>query len=160
MAYVGRLQRGTISVVNGLDGEKMLAYTIQAKDNTPYKDEQLQTNPVSSTVIPAAVGTKSQAIDHVIYVIKENRTYDQVLGDLGKGNGDSSLTLFGHDVTPNHHKIAEDFVLLDNFYVNADVSADGHNWSTAAIAPESGSDAGTECVRRERSGEDDEPWVT
>ena len=71
----------------------------------------------------------------MIYVVKENRTYDQVLGDLKIGNGDASLTLFGEDVSPNFHKLAREFVLLDNFYVNADVSADGHNWSSAAIAP-------------------------
>jgi hypothetical protein len=68
-------------------------------------------------------------------VIKEDRTFDQMLGDLGKGNGEAALTLFPREVTPNHHKLAEEFVLFDNFYVNADVSADGHNWSTAAIAP-------------------------
>jgi hypothetical protein len=70
----------------------------------------------------------------VIYIIKENRTYDQVLGDLPRGNGDPSLVLFGRDVSPNHHRIAEGFVLLDNFYADAEVSADGHNWATAAMA--------------------------
>ena len=75
-------------------------------------------------------------IEHVIYIVKENRTYDQVLGDMKEGNGDASLVLFGENVTPNQHKMAREFVLLDNFYVNADVSADGHNWSTAAIAPD------------------------
>jgi hypothetical protein len=70
----------------------------------------------------------------VIYVLKENRTYDQILGDMKEGNGDASLVLFGEQVTPNHHKLAREFVLLDNFYVNSDVSADGQNWSTAAIA--------------------------
>ena len=72
----------------------------------------------------------------MIYIVKENRTYDQVLGDMKEGNGDPSLVLFGEQVTPNPHKLAREFVLLDNFYVNADVSADGHNWSTAAIAPD------------------------
>ena len=76
------------------------------------------------------------AIQHVIYIVKENRTYDQVLGDMKEGNGDPSLVLFGENVTPNLHKLAREFVLLDNFYVNSDVSADGHNWSTAAIAPD------------------------
>ena len=75
-------------------------------------------------------------IQHVIYIVRENRTYDQVLGDMKEGNGDPSLVLFGEKVTPNPHKLAREFVLLDNFYVNADVSADGHNWSTAAIAPD------------------------
>lgn len=72
----------------------------------------------------------------MLYIVKENRTYDQVLGDIKEGNGDPNLTLFGETITPNLHKIAREFVLLDNFYVNADVSADGHNWSTAAIAPD------------------------
>ena len=135
VAYVGRLQRGSISVVTGLDKERMSAYTASVKLNSNYRDEQMAENSLSSTVVPAVVGQKSSAIEHVIYVLKENRTYDQVLGDLGKGNGDPSLTLFGRDIAPNHHKLAEEFVLFDNFYVNADVSADGHNWSTAAIAP-------------------------
>jgi hypothetical protein len=72
----------------------------------------------------------------VIYIVKENRTYDQVFGDLGIGNGDPSLALFDQKTTPNHRKLAREFVLFDNFYVNADVSADGHNWSTSAIAPD------------------------
>ena len=75
-------------------------------------------------------------IQHVIYVIKENRTYDQVLGDMEKGNGDKSLNLFGEQITPNLHQLAREFVLYDNFYENADVSADGHNWASAAIAPD------------------------
>ena len=70
----------------------------------------------------------------MIYIIKENRTYDQVLGKLGKGNGDPGLTLFDESAAPNHYKLAREFVLFDNFYVNADASADGHNWATAAIA--------------------------
>jgi DNA-binding beta-propeller fold protein YncE len=75
----------------------------------------------------------SNPIRHVIYIIKENRTYDQVLGDLKVGNGDSSLTLYGADVTPNQHKLALQFGVLDNFYDSGEVSGDGHNWSTAAI---------------------------
>jgi phospholipase C len=71
-------------------------------------------------------------IKHVLYVIKENRTYDQVFGDIKRGNGDPSLVLFGEDVTPNHHKLANEFVLLDNLYCNGHVSADGHPWSTMA----------------------------
>jgi YVTN family beta-propeller protein len=75
-----------------------------------------------------------RAIKHVIYVIKENRTYDQVLGDLGKGNGDRSLTLFGVDSAPNQHDLANRFVLFDNFFADAEVSADGHSWATQAGA--------------------------
>jgi len=83
--------------------------------------------------VPRRVGDPS-LIRHVIYVIKENRTYDQVLGDLKQGDGDPSLVLFGRPVTPNHHALAETFVLFDNCYADAEVSADGHNWSTAAVA--------------------------
>jgi YVTN family beta-propeller protein len=72
--------------------------------------------------------------EHVIYVIKENRTYDQVLGDLAQADGDTSLVFFGRNVTPNHHALAERFGIFDRFFVNAEVSADGHNWTTAGIA--------------------------
>jgi DNA-binding beta-propeller fold protein YncE len=72
-------------------------------------------------------------IKHVIYIIKENRTYDQVLGDLGAGNGDPSLTLYGWETTPNHHKLALQFGVLDNFYASGEISGNGHVWSTAAI---------------------------
>ncbi len=68
----------------------------------------------------------------MIYIIKENRTYDQVFGDLKQGDGDPALVMFGRDVTPNHHKLAEEFVLLDNLYCNGQVSRDGHPWSTMA----------------------------
>jgi YVTN family beta-propeller protein len=76
----------------------------------------------------------SSPIRHVVYVIRENRTYDQVLGDLPQGNGDPALAIFGRDVTPNAHALAEEFVLLDNLYCDAEVSADGHNWSMGAYA--------------------------
>lgn len=73
-------------------------------------------------------------IDHVVYIIKENRTYDQILGDMPQGNGDANICLFPREVTPNQHALAERFVLLDNFYVCAEVSADGWVWSTQGIA--------------------------
>jgi DNA-binding beta-propeller fold protein YncE len=76
----------------------------------------------------------SNPIRHVIYILKENRTYDQVLGDLKVGNGDSSLTMYGADVTPNEHKLALQFGVLDNFYDSGEVSGDGHDWSMAAVA--------------------------
>src|SRR5437763_6566431 len=92
--------------------------------NSAYSDAKLD----ASHPLPA--------IEHVIYIVRENRSYDPVLGDMKEGNGDASLVLFGESVTPNQHKLAREFVLLDNFYVNSDVSADGHNWSTAAISPD------------------------
>ncbi|MGH7604910.1 MAG: bifunctional YncE family protein/alkaline phosphatase family protein [Gemmatimonadaceae bacterium] len=78
---------------------------------------------------PAA---KYPPFEHVIYIIKENRTYDQVLGDLTQADGDSSLTFFPRAISPNHHALAERFGIFDRFFVNAEVSPDGHNWSTAA----------------------------
>jgi len=123
-SYVGNLQTGTASVIPSLTDELLTNYTRQALANSPYRDSQLE----------LTRGSLPEAIQHVIYVIKENRTYDQVLGDLGKGESDPSLTLFNENVGPNHHKLAREFMLMDNFYVSADVSADGHNWSTSAIA--------------------------
>ena len=79
--------------------------------------------------VPSRVGEPS-TIEHVVYVIKENRTYDQLFGDMTKGNNDPSLCVFGKEVTPNHHALAEQFALLDNFYCNGVVSADGHQWAT------------------------------
>ena len=79
--------------------------------------------------VPRRLGEPS-VYEHVIYVIKENRTYDQVFGDLKQGKGDPKLCVFPRDVTPNHHKLAEEFVLLDNFYCNGVLSADGHSWAT------------------------------
>ena len=81
--------------------------------------------------IPRKVGDPSP-IKYCIYIVKENRTYDQVLGDLAQGNGDPSLCLFREEVTPNHHALAREFVLLDNFYVESEVSADGHEWTMGA----------------------------
>jgi YVTN family beta-propeller protein len=130
--YVAAMQRGTVAFVDYPAESKLDEYTRDVLANSPYRDEKLIDPgiPAESPVRP------NGPIKHVIYVIKENRTYDQVLGDLRQGNGDASLTLFGAAVTPNLHKLATDFVLLDNFYENADVSADGHNWAMAAIAPD------------------------
>jgi DNA-binding beta-propeller fold protein YncE len=83
--------------------------------------------------IPERIGERS-LIKHVVYIIKENRTYDQVFGAFGRGNGDASLCIFGRHITPNHHKIADEFVLLDNTYCCGILSADGHQWSTTAFS--------------------------
>jgi phospholipase C len=130
--YVATTQRGTVGLVDYPDEQKLEEYTREVLGNSPYRDALLDDPgiPANNPVRP------SGPIKHVIYVIKENRTYDQVLGDIKQGNGDASLTLFGAAVTPNLHKLATEFVLLDNFYENADVSADGHNWAMAAIAPD------------------------
>jgi YVTN family beta-propeller protein len=134
--YVGRIQIGSASFIAPISDEHLRAFSQTVFTNSPYRDSRLDDAGTGGTgPIPNRPGSPSP-IENVIYVVKENRTYDQVLGDIKEGNGDSSLVLFGEQVTPNHHKLAREFVLLDNFYVNSDVSADGHSWSTAAIAPD------------------------
>lgn len=122
--FVGRLQTGTASWIEPFTLEQLKQWTARTLANSPYRDSKLD----EVSTLPK--------IEHVIYIVKENRSYDQVLGDMKEGNGDAKLVLFPENVTPNLHKLAREFVLLDNFYVNSDVSADGHNWSTAAIAPD------------------------
>ncbi|HEY4322964.1 MAG TPA: bifunctional YncE family protein/alkaline phosphatase family protein [Mucilaginibacter sp.] len=132
--YIGGLFKGTLSFITTPQPNQLKAYTEQVYANTPFNNKIVamaageEGNP-----IPRKLGEKSP-IKHVFYIIKENRTYDQILGDMRQGNGDTSLCIFGNKVTPNHHAMASEFVLCDNFYVDAEVSADGHNWSTAAYA--------------------------
>jgi hypothetical protein len=132
--YIGRMFMGSLTVIGEPDETALKVYTEAVYRNTPYSgDLEMQYKGEEGNPIPQKVGDPSP-IKYVFYVIKENRTYDQVLGDVPEGNGDPELCLFPEVVTPNQHKLARDYVLLDNFYVNAEVSADGHNWSTAAYA--------------------------
>jgi len=130
--HVGTTLSGALSIVD-IPSEKELAkYTDQVYRNCPYSDKLLSIVPSPrKTAIPAKVGDPSP-IKYVLYIIKENRTYDQVFSDIPRGNRDDSLLMFGEQVTPNHHKLANEFVLLDNLYCNGHVSADGHPWSTMA----------------------------
>lgn len=98
-----------------------------------YTEQVLASNRMRGNTGSLPFPAGKNPIRHVIYVLKENRTYDQILGDLGVGNGDRSLSMYGEDITPNAHKLARQFGVLDNFYDSGDVSGDGHNWSTAAI---------------------------
>ncbi len=122
--YIQNIIEGTVSVVVIPDVQTLKARTAQVLANN------------QAPLLARREPFKNPGIEHVIYIIKENRTYDQVLGDLPQGNGDPSLVLFGREVTPNLHALAERFVLLDNFYCCAEVSGDGWNWSTAGMANE------------------------
>ena len=137
MEYIGRLFLGTVSVLKVPDQAQLAEYTRQVVRNNSFGDiiKKLQKGDATITprAIPRRLGEPS-LIKYVFYIIKENRTYDQVFGDLTQGAGDPNLTLFGRDITPNHHALAETFVLFDNFYVDAEVSQDGHSWSTGAYA--------------------------
>jgi YVTN family beta-propeller protein len=132
--YIGGLMKGTMSIIDEPNDETLAIHSTQVYANTPYtKEKELNAQGEADNPIPMKVGNPSP-IKHVFYIIKENRTYDQVLGDMAEGNGDTSLVLFGERITPNQHKLAREFVLLDNFYVDGEVSSDGHNWSTSANA--------------------------
>jgi YVTN family beta-propeller protein len=132
--YIGSMFHGTLSVIPAADDAKMRQYARQVYLNTPYsKQKEMVAAGVPGNPVPMKKGDQTP-IKYIFYVLKENRTYDQVLGDMPQGNGDSSLCLFGRKITPNAHALAEQYVLLDNFYVDAEVSADGHNWSMAGYA--------------------------
>ncbi|MBI1743938.1 beta-propeller fold lactonase family protein [Candidatus Acetothermia bacterium] len=139
-SYIAGLFQGTVSVIPIPDEKALARYTQEVIKNNGFDEtRQWLAQPPqekSPKPIPVRVGEPS-TIKHVIYIIKENRTYDQVLGDMSQGNGDRKLVLFGRQVSPNHHALAEDFVLLDNFYANGDVSADGHSWSMGAAVTDS-----------------------
>ena len=132
--YIGGLFKGTMSIINEPGETQLGIYSSLVYKNTAYKKEQetMASGEVGNP-IPMKVGDKSP-IKYIFYVIKENRTYDQVLSDIPGGNGDTSLLLFGERITPNQHKLAKEFVLFDNFYVDGEVSADGHNWTMGAYA--------------------------
>jgi len=132
--YIGGLFKGEMSIIDEPNAATLSMYSQLVYKNTPYtKDKEMNAAGEVGNPIPMRVGEESP-IKYVFYIIKENRTYDQVLGDMKAGNGDTSLLLFGQKITPNQHALASNYVLLDNFYVDAEVSADGHNWSMGAYA--------------------------
>jgi YVTN family beta-propeller protein len=120
--YTGSMIKGSVQVVDVPDDDELAALTKQVRRNNQAA-ERARRKPKGAA-----------QIKHVVYVIKENRTYDQVFGDLPKGDGDPSLNLFKDDSAPNHRALARQFVTLDAFFADAEVSADGHNWATQANA--------------------------
>jgi len=131
LQYIGGLFKGTLSIIDEPKESLLKNYTQMVYENTPFN--RTQQAPSKNNPVPFK-NEDISPIKYVFYIIKENRTYDQILGDVKKGNGDSKLCLFPEKVTPNIHSLANEFVLLDNFYVDAEVSADGHNWSMGAYA--------------------------
>ncbi len=129
-------QEGGNYILDNIEGNtQLLTIPADLKESTEQvlKNNRIDTLADKSNPLEA-ISSKSGQITHVIYVVKENRTYDQVLGDLPQGNGDNVLTIFGREVTPNLHALAERFVLLDNVYACGEVSGDGWCWSTQAAA--------------------------
>jgi DNA-binding beta-propeller fold protein YncE len=131
--------RGSVNVVAIPNDAELTAYTAAVATNNRLVLASSSASPVllaprqgaASRAVPERPGEPS-LVDHVVYIIKENRTYDQLFGDIAKGNGDPSLAIYGDSVTPNHHRLAEQFVLLDNFYATGGNSGDGHQWVTQA----------------------------
>jgi DNA-binding beta-propeller fold protein YncE len=134
--YIASLFPGALSIIDLPSGrafrKQLAAWTAQAYLCRPQASVAQVSAPPNNPI--PSKREESTPIKYCIYVIKENRTYDQVLGDMTEGNGDAKLCLFPEKVTPNLHKIAREFVLLDNFYADAEVSADGHEWSMGAFA--------------------------
>ncbi len=133
--YIGNMMQGTMSFISVPDEEQLQKYTQQVlKNNTVYGADGFgwlrSMEGEKDSPIPRFANQHSP-IKHVIYVIKENRTYDQVFGDISKGNGNPAYTQFGQLITPNLHKLVNQFVLLDNFYCDGEVSDPGHQWATA-----------------------------
>jgi YVTN family beta-propeller protein len=136
--YIAQLLRGTLSVIdlpsrNALE-KQLVVDTAEAYRCSPLKpDASVSAARPKDNPVPLTPGDPSP-IKYCFYVIKENRTYDQVLGDMPEGNGATNLCLFPEEVSPNHHHLAREFVLFDNFYADAEISADGHEWTMGAYA--------------------------
>jgi YVTN family beta-propeller protein len=135
-AYNSHHQKATVSIINIPDVNLLKQYTKRVQDlNLSFRQQIAQLLPrknVAARPIPERIGEPS-VFNHVLYIIKENRTYDQVLGDMPEGNGEKSLCIYGDSITPNQHNIARNFLLLDNYYASGKCSAEGHQWTDAAM---------------------------
>jgi DNA-binding beta-propeller fold protein YncE len=130
--YIAGLYRGTLGILDVPTEARMIAYSKQAYLCSPLRpDLHVVGRRPKGSPIPGKVG-ESSPIKYSVYIIRENRTYDQVLGDVKGGNGDPALCLFPEKITPNAHRLARQYVLLDNFYCEGEVSAEGHEWSMGA----------------------------
>ncbi|WP_184542246.1 bifunctional YncE family protein/alkaline phosphatase family protein [Mucilaginibacter sp. FT3.2] len=135
-AYNSHHEKATVSIIPLPDDQLLKKYTDRVKTlNLTFRQDIAQLIPrknIAPKPIPDRIGEPS-VFKHVLYIIKENRTYDQVLGDLPQGKGMPSLCIYGDSITPNQHKVAKDFVLLDNYYASGKCSAEGHQWTDAAM---------------------------
>ncbi len=126
---------GTVSLMPIPESEQLSAHTKTVLENNRLTESVNAMSPPRKNIAPRALPERHgepSHFEHVLYIIKENRTYDQVFGDIERGEGDPSLCIFGQEVTPNCHKLVDEFVLLDNFYCSGTLSADGHQWTNEA----------------------------
>ena len=135
-AYNSHHQKATVSIIPVPGASLLKEYTKKVKDlNLSFRQEISRLLPrknIAAVPMPERIGEPS-VFKHVLYIIKENRTYDQVLGDMPEGNGIKSLCIYGDQVTPNQHSLARNFLLLDNYYASGKSSAEGHQWTDAAM---------------------------
>lgn len=136
IVYNAHRMLASVSVIPVPDNKELRSYTdtVVAVNDLSRVTSALEKprNDIKPVPVPERIGEPS-VFNHIVYIIKENRTYDQVLGDMEQGNGDPGLCIFGREITPNTHKLAEEFMLLDNFHVSGKSSAEGHQWTDAAI---------------------------
>jgi YVTN family beta-propeller protein len=126
---------GSVSIIDIPDEAQLARCTqqVNANNRLAYSLAGLEKPRANAAAVPVPLRHGEPSLfKHVIYIVKENRTYDQVFGDLDIGNGDKNLCIFGEDVTPNHHKLVREFTLFDNFYCSGVLSADGHQWVNEA----------------------------
>lgn len=139
VSYNSHHMMASVSVIPIPNKKQLARYTKKVKKTNQFfriaLSKELPRKNMSPVPVPARIGEPS-VFKHVVYIIKENRTYDQILGDDKNGDGDPSLCVFGEQVTPNTHKICDDFLLLDNFYAAGKCSAEGHQWTDMAIVPD------------------------
>lgn len=135
-SYNSHNMLASVSVIPIPNKKQLADYTETVKNTNQFfriaLAGKLPRENVEPVPVPARIGEPS-VFKHVVYIIKENRTYDQILGDMTEGDGDPSLCVFGREITPNTHKICKDFMLMDNFYVSGKCSAEGHQWTDMAI---------------------------
>ncbi len=135
-AYAIHQQRASVSIINVPDQKRLAAYTEKVKELNLVSRMVSANQPPRKNIMPKPVPERMgepSVFKHVIYIIKENKTYDQVFGDMTTGNGEKRLCIYGDSVTPNQHKLANDFVLLDNYFASGKSSAEGHQWTDAAM---------------------------
>ncbi len=126
---------GSVSIINVPERKVLVKMTETVVNNNSLTKQIKNQSSIENTRTTVAIPQLPNQVSHfkhVVYIIKENRTYDQVFGDMPQGNGDTSLVHFGRGTTPNHHKLTETFVLMDNFYCSGVLSADGHQWTNEA----------------------------
>ncbi len=135
-AYNSHHEKATLSIIPLPNNDQLKSYTNKVKQlNLSFRQEIAQLAPrknIPAKPMPERIGEPS-VFTHVVYIIKENRTYDQVLGDMKEGNGLPSLCIYGDSITPNQHQLARKYLLLDNYYASGKCSAEGHQWTDAAM---------------------------